>query len=363
METKKYDFLDSLRWIAILLVLVVHLHYIWLPIGGKLWFGVIWVPLFFMVSAYTLALSQDNQSTNQDPNMRKKFFIKRVFRIFPLFFVVISGIFAWSYIYPEIFWYIWEHITWVVNYLAHIFFVYGFSPLTMNTFGIWEWSLFSEIFFYCLFPFIFAFAGKSAKNSYIWLWVSLWIYILWNGLTLLAQSKWLTSWFAEWSTYIYHFPLYHFVDFALGFVLLWLHKKYFDNKISSQTISLISIIHLLAWWWVIYMYTRWVYINHILRLVILFGLVFVAMQWWWIYKILLNRVSEYFGKISYSLYLLNLPVFAICAKVIQYYDINIYIWTVSTALLLIWIASISYKFEIWWMGLWKKVSNILFPKK
>jgi peptidoglycan/LPS O-acetylase OafA/YrhL len=131
--------------------------------------------------------------------------------------------------------------------------VYWFSPLTMNTFGIWEWSLFSEIFFYCLFPFIFAFAGKSYKNSIIWLWISLWIYILWNlawsqagGLmTLLVQAKLLTAWFAEWSTYIYHFPLYHFVDFGLGFLLLQLHKSYFNNKISSQNILLISIIHII----------------------------------------------------------------------------------------------------------------------
>jgi peptidoglycan/LPS O-acetylase OafA/YrhL len=64
-----------------------------------------------MVSAYTLALSQDNQSENKDPNMRKKFFIKRVFRIFPLFFVVISGVFGLSYIYPELFGYISSHIS------------------------------------------------------------------------------------------------------------------------------------------------------------------------------------------------------------------------------------------------------------
>jgi peptidoglycan/LPS O-acetylase OafA/YrhL len=84
--------LDSLRGIAILGVVLVHSsrrHDIPLPIGahvGQVAFsGQRGVALFFVVSAFTLFLSNDNRKDEHSPVLN--FFIRRVFRLAPMFYL------------------------------------------------------------------------------------------------------------------------------------------------------------------------------------------------------------------------------------------------------------------------------------
>ncbi|MBW4476371.1 MAG: acyltransferase family protein [Tolypothrix brevis GSE-NOS-MK-07-07A] len=90
--TKRFEFIDALRGIAALGVLLVHttqhcgsLHAL---IPGITSFGLRGVQLFYILSALTLFLSFEERY-KKDKYPLISFFIRRFFRIAPLFYVVI----------------------------------------------------------------------------------------------------------------------------------------------------------------------------------------------------------------------------------------------------------------------------------
>lgn len=351
MNTIKYPFLDSLRGLAIMMVLVYHLQFLWLPMPKFTEFLLIGVSLFFVISAYTLALSQSTKI--QRKNVWKNFYIRRFFRIYPLFFVVITILYILS-LKLHIFSSIHEYIPGRINYISHILFVFGFSPDTINTFHIGEWSLFNELIFYLLFPALFVYMKKWWRNTLILFVASVVIFRLWDVIAFSDALLPYTQNIFEWRLYVYHFPLYHLPDFMMGFILFHAHRRWFNKPLSIKVLIPLSIIHLWVFAYTLYLNTTWTYINHIIR-VLLFGiLVWLMMQWWWIYAILNNKILTHIGKISYSLYLLNLPIIFGASAIIHHYNFNIIWWSIITIILLFFIASITYKFENRGIKYWKK---------
>ncbi|MDC0986217.1 acyltransferase family protein [Alphaproteobacteria bacterium] len=85
--------LDSLRGLAALCVTIMHVYYIWginkaYPSAAVAFehFGN-GVHLFFVISAFTLCLTYDNNLTNRVPLY---FYIKRFFKISSLFYAMIA---------------------------------------------------------------------------------------------------------------------------------------------------------------------------------------------------------------------------------------------------------------------------------
>lgn len=87
MQTEKLSYIDVLRGIAVLLVISVHhgMLFMQLPlihyVSG---FGQMGVQLFFVASAYTLCLSASRRT---EP--ARNFYIRRYFRIAPLYYFAI----------------------------------------------------------------------------------------------------------------------------------------------------------------------------------------------------------------------------------------------------------------------------------
>ena len=88
-STRKYAFIDAMRGLAFLAVLFYHQAPRVNGIGGlTLRFAYQWfegVQLFFVVSALTMFLSMDSRRRERRPTLN--FFIRRYFRIAPLFYV------------------------------------------------------------------------------------------------------------------------------------------------------------------------------------------------------------------------------------------------------------------------------------
>ncbi|AOZ98545.1 acyltransferase family protein [Flavobacterium commune] len=165
----KFKFIDSIRGVAILMVILVHtsqridgIDYVTMMISQ---YGQMGVQLFFLASAYTLCLSA--QLRNNESLALIKFGIRRFFRIAPLYYLGIliylvislmlskigSGEFILSNIYN------------VKNVISNVTFTHGFYPPANNNIVPGGWSIGTEMAFYSIFPLLFLIANKRINSS------------------------------------------------------------------------------------------------------------------------------------------------------------------------------------------------------
>jgi peptidoglycan/LPS O-acetylase OafA/YrhL len=164
---KKYDYIDVLRALAILGVIAVHASQgiPGLPpvLKGIFNYGQLGVQLFFIASAMTLCISMENRSGEGV----KYFYIRRFFRIAPLFYVAMVFYFLWrltkafimdgSLSVPDTYT--------VTGLLSTIMFVHGFFPRDFNFYVPGGWSISTEMMFYLIFPFLYVFSKKLTTSS------------------------------------------------------------------------------------------------------------------------------------------------------------------------------------------------------
>jgi peptidoglycan/LPS O-acetylase OafA/YrhL len=149
------DFLDALRGLAFLGVLVCHVAYLTGDFDGKAVFfaGRYGVQLFFLVSAITLAMSLV-QRTKVERHPVQNFLLRRFFRIAPLFWTAAffylalwgtgsrpfapGGIELWQFVLT-------------------LFFAHGWTPISINNVVPGGWTIAAEFTFYFLLPFTFRF--------------------------------------------------------------------------------------------------------------------------------------------------------------------------------------------------------------
>ncbi|MGY2293672.1 acyltransferase family protein [Pseudomonas sp. SDO528_S397] len=149
---KKYLYIDAIRGLAIIFVVLVHASQHVKPISSWLAHimgeGASGVQFFYIASAVTLCMSWAARKNNELHPVRN-FYLRRLFRIAPLFYLAII-LFLWlngtkaSYFSPNgISW-------WFVPMTA--LFLHGFHPETINSVVPGGWSVAVEMTFYLVFP-------------------------------------------------------------------------------------------------------------------------------------------------------------------------------------------------------------------
>ena len=90
-EPQHFAFLDALRGLAALAVVVVHTvqNFNAGSLTPLLGLGAAGVQLFYIVSAYSLCLSF-NQRRSSEPHAMRSYLVRRLFRIAPLFWVAMA---------------------------------------------------------------------------------------------------------------------------------------------------------------------------------------------------------------------------------------------------------------------------------
>jgi peptidoglycan/LPS O-acetylase OafA/YrhL len=146
---RKYDFIDALRGWAIVGVVMVHASLMAKPaspllaaIAGQ---GQRGVQLFFVASALTLFLSLQNRA-KQEARPIRNYFIRRFFRIAPLFYLAIA------------FYTLSAHKDWASEWwqvVATAAFVHVWHPESINSVVPGGWTIGVEMTFYLLVPFLF----------------------------------------------------------------------------------------------------------------------------------------------------------------------------------------------------------------
>lgn len=297
-----YPALDGLRGVAILLVVLLHVF----DFLNYFFFGWLGVDLFFVLSGFLI--TDILLKTVNKPNYLRNFYMRRVLRIFPLYYLtlivcllILPGIKSLnlevSYYTNNQFW-LW---TYLQNWLYVFKDPYG-DKLLLHT-----WSLAVEEQFYLVWPFVILLLRKPKRlllavitillaviivRFAVWIYkiedlayASLYMFTRIDGLcigailAILLQTN--PDFLKKYTTFIV------FLMAAINFGF------YFLNTQQSTTLPYLAFVG----------YTTFAVLFGILVYEIITGKSKI------IYLIFTNRILKFFGKISYGLYVYHWPIY------------------------------------------------------
>jgi len=297
-KVNHFAFVDALRGVAALYVMALHialipafkpaipeaLHNIILSGGSG-------VTLFFVISAFTLSYSMRERGGEPRPILA--FYLRRIFRIVPLFY-------AWVLIAILINIHFLHLARPPLRLIAlNVMFLFNFSPGTHNGIVWGSWTLGVEMMFYLIFPFIFlwcdgirkaaAFVGLALLGS-----LGFYRYLLSTNLPAATRESYFYTAFAN------HLPV-----FGLGVLTFLVFERYIWRKTHSKVVGSITLASSTALWFLAskppMTAWRW-YLLAVAYAVLACGLGMMPV------KAVVNRLTLFYGRISYSLYLNHLMV-------------------------------------------------------
>lgn len=295
---KNLRYIDALRGFAVLGVLMVHCSkfgannypYLLANIFDN---GAMGVQLFYIVSAFTLLLSVSHRS-NQEQNPTTNFFIRRFFRIAPLYYLAVVYYLYQDGLGPRFWLGDMDHIT-TGNIISNFFFVHGVYPYWINSIVPGGWSISVEMFFYCLIPILVRYI-KNLNSSLCFLAVA---------LTLKTILDFGFSFFPFisdtnlWNSFLYFYFPAQLPVFAVGFILFYLLKQDKFEPINFKVLLWLAVA-LLAQFMLDFNSRHLIF--SFVYLVLAFALSHFEPS------LLVNRATRYLGKISFSMYLVHFAI-------------------------------------------------------
>jgi peptidoglycan/LPS O-acetylase OafA/YrhL len=296
----KLKYIDALRGLAIMGVLLVHCGQYGanedLPsiIQSMILNGAHGVQLFYVASAFTLFLTLANRHAPEKYPWFN-FFIRRFFRIAPMYYIGICY-YLWQDGFGARYWLgDADHIT-TGNIFSNFFFFHGFNPYWITSLVPGGWSIAVEMLFYCLIPLLFL-KIKNTRQAFQFFLIALFmraaLQFLLNRFPLIENER-------LWVEYLYMYFPSQLPVFALGILLYFVVKENYRIAVSPALI-LLSFFILIAQFVGIPLLP-----NHIL-----FSIAFVVLAIALSkneFKMFVNPVFIYIGKVSYSMYLVHFAV-------------------------------------------------------
>ena len=214
--------INSLRGIAILMVILVHTSQLFSfssDLETSIFnYGKMGVQLFFIASAYTLCLS--NSYRNKEDKHILKFYIRRYFRIFPIYYLGIVGYYLLNLFTSGNI----ENYTFK-NVISNFIFIHGLVPSANNTIVPGGWSIGTEMLFYLIFPFLFNFL--SSGKSFL------------KGAIIILLSQLIIFWFQRKGGFNYEFFNFNILNQISVFIIGIL---FFLNKSKIKVSNLLATI-------------------------------------------------------------------------------------------------------------------------
>jgi peptidoglycan/LPS O-acetylase OafA/YrhL len=355
METGKLDCIDALRGIAALSIFIYHIYvttgiypiqiiperFIGLTLAG--------IPLFFILSAFTLYSSLDNRAGEK----RKffKFYLRRFFRIAPLFYLLLIIVVLDSLIMqktvPS-----WQDI--VVNFT----FTNNLVPqYSMSLFSD-GWTVGVEMLFYLVLPLVFIKVNSIGRSIVLFIgiyWLSKEIRRLLGaiiGENIMMSTNYDFYNFSHWA---YIFPL--------GVICYLIYKLYLPKMRSEYrapaafSMLLLSLVILFVFinnlpltlalsdlYEPLGILTRWQAMSSVAFVLLILSLSLNPN------RLIVNRFTRFFGTISYSLYLIHpfivvplKPVYAyIHGHTIYSTDLSLFLCILLTLLIVTPVSLLTY---------------------
>ncbi len=298
---KKYAFIDALRGWAILAVVFFHTAVVVAPGSNLLTMvkeqGARGVQLFYIASALTIFLSMRGRAGEEDAT--RKFFIRRFFRIAPLFYLaMIAYLIGYGFgpragaPYGLNGW----HILWTATFLN------GWHPEMINSVVPVGWSIAVEMTFYLFAPLLFA-RIKNIRHALLLVLVALLLMKLLRDLLFPPLS----ALYPEHQYFVrLYFYLWFFAQlpvFALGILVYQAFLKTAEKPDRPLGWTLLFVA--------IFLFVAFLNVStyaNLLPVHILYGIAFgmftLALAYHPI-KLLVNPLTVWIGKLSYSVYLVH----------------------------------------------------------
>jgi len=242
----KYLYIDNLRGIAILMVIIVHsaqkIDGISLILSTFAEYCQMGVQLFFLASAFTLCLSWEKRMGERHEILN--FYTRRYCRIAPLYYLGILTYFIINLIKLKATGGSYSQYT-IVNVLANLLFVNGFYPPANNNIVPGGWSIGTEMAFYLIFPFLIRFLIQMDKRGYfnasMWPLIGLVISQLFNVTAYFILQEPIRN-----NNFIY-FNLFNQLQvFLLGMFLYFVELKF---SLLTNLIGFIVNTIIVIWLW------------------------------------------------------------------------------------------------------------------
>jgi len=285
---KKLQFLDSLRGFAILLVLLIHSGGLAELYGHKLELadlGQRGVQLFYQISAFSLLYSHYERREISN----RCFFIRRFFRIAPLFYLSIIANYIWVVLIAR------NPPLSLAAYASGFTFLFGLHPSTINTIAPAGWSVAVEAIFYAVFPIMALFITDLGRALALASVSTLACFIVCYRINLHPLAA-LPSEYLHFTWFPVEFPV-----FTFGFVGFFVWRDLgLQSARSGKTASLCLLG--LAMFITCASFPPTNYRLYINSLSFVFLILALSLHPW---RILVNPVTALIGRLSFSIYLIH----------------------------------------------------------
>lgn len=288
----KLRYIDAIRGLAILGVMIVHTgQYRFNDMPGFFQNfidqGQRGVQLFFLASAFTLFLSYHYRE-NKEKHLITNFYLRRFFRIAPMYYIGIIY-YSWQNFYLQ------GIAPSIGNILSNFFFVHGVHYSWINNLVPGGWSITVEMTFYAIIPILVKYI-RSTNKAVLFTIGTIYFYFVCNYL--LFKIGIITN-ENDLKTYVgFYFPAQVGV-FGIGIIGYFLIVKK-DFNIKPFTLILLGgtfFVHLV----------QSVFNFHLLFFALAFLCIMYALSFKE-YKLVVNKLTVFLGKISYSGYLIHFAV-------------------------------------------------------
>lgn len=310
---KNLPWIDALRGLAIFGVLAYHVVIVVkdLPPPVKLIIeqGESGVQLFYLVSAFTLFWSMNNRSQAESSPIFD-FFVRRFFRIAPLFYCAIAYYILKDGIGPSYWVDDGKSIT-IPNIISHLTFTNGWNPYWINTLVPVGWSVAIEMPFYLLVPFLF----KRIKSINQAVWLTFIAFIVSKFLSFILKKFPLVSDPNLLKDFLYYWLPNQLPYFFLGIIFYFLIFDTWKNSEESNFPSALNYYRKAMTPLVLLgLFMVGLSVTTTLTVTVtsfFYGIGFVGLAFWLAHNsfpLLVNQFWCYLGKISYSAYLIHIEI-------------------------------------------------------
>jgi peptidoglycan/LPS O-acetylase OafA/YrhL len=293
-KIKYINHIQTLRAFSVLLVFFFHCNLVFFNNG---YLG---VDIFFIISGYVITKLLEQNFFKNKSYQFKNFYFKRIIRIFPVYFFVIT-IFCLFFLFIGPLTdldYIIKKIAYLITFTTNFYYLnYSNKEYFDNIFQDplnHTWSLAVEMQFYLFFPFLIFFLKKNFNRKYIIIILS----------KIIIFGIFFTFFFFENINLSFYSPIFRFWEFLLGSLAYYVHTKKNNLNIENYT----YLFYFILFFIIIFSNANFRFFNLLLITTITFLFLVLKKNQSHLNSIFNNNIIVHLGNISYSFYLWHLPI-------------------------------------------------------